>query len=504
MVRHRGKKARKIEAVGEDSGVAELNETAANQEVEIHGDDVDVVTIDDQISNPCELANLEIGEAAARVIKQANTWATGVEVPLGPTASTAAVDNSTETGSSSGSIVQRLSLIGDKEEHLRSAPGRVGDDELDKELEAGKELAQRGYASKILDLLKQKCEQEEAAKTATQLGCSDNRPIITTQYRPEPIGTPRVPPIPLGVPLHTFRSQQKVPATMTNQGVNNSSAGDYNFNNPVDRQPLDLSFKKLGTSLTSTAGMYANTNLVNIYDKLVSTYDIDRPNRSHDSAMNPSPVKEFIEEPNRRGVIDELQIWMDQGSRSLFTSTIIEERRCVGPALGVRVGKILVNPWVSPQNDDQRKLLADILAGELKVGLLKSRDGRIIMRRKGLVMLQSDRLGCRCGGCVLRFPEKYDAWLGWIGHEIHQVGILDEFQKGFIMICPDCGLNPASPTVLDNCTDAILTCIRHWDDVNKGVIMEAVPLRVDCLCNRMFAKKMQNQEATSTTKRGIL
>ncbi|KAJ8676994.1 hypothetical protein QAD02_012781 [Eretmocerus hayati] len=206
------------------------------------------------------------------------------------------------------------------------------------------------------------------------------------------------------------------------------------------------------------------------------------------------------------GIINDVQMTRDRfnDSRSLFTAAIRQNRQCSGPAVGVPVGKIPTNPWFAPKSKDQKKLLLGIITGVYRMGVLKSKDGRIIIRKKGFVLLQSDRLGWRCGECNLDHPGKYNEWDGWTGHEVHQVGILDNFTGYFDMICPDCGRNPLRTKHLDNCIDAIVTYARHWKDVNQGVIMEVVPLRVDCLCSRLTAGNLQGPEPVNKLQRGHL
>ncbi|KAJ8669547.1 hypothetical protein QAD02_000806 [Eretmocerus hayati] len=440
------------------------------------------VTVEDPQPNPCESAALEIEEAAAEAIKQANTWAGAIPRP--PKSAVSATIVSADVESNDSSTKRLESLIGKEGTQLRSAPRRSKKIEWNNELQAAEELAKRGYASQLLEILKKNSEPNHAANTTT---------TIVSGYQPEPVGTPRLPPM-IGVPIRTFLHQAAIPISTRDQGMDIQVYEDHHFGNQADSMPVDLSLNQGGASFTTTAKMGTETITTNSYNRPV----ISGVKRAFKSATNPIFVNKFAEFDQLRNSTEEQHIWINQNPRSLFTATT-RNKKCVGPAIGVPVGKIPTNPWVAPQNEEQRKLLSALLTNKLKVGLLKAKDGRVIMRRKGLIVLQPDRLGWRCGACILRYPEKYNAWAGWIGHEIHQVGILDEFQNnGFTMICPDCGRNPASPTVLDDCTDSILTCICHWEDVSNGIIMESIPLRVDCLCSWMTAKELKTLKSTST------
>ncbi|KAJ8677426.1 hypothetical protein QAD02_013213 [Eretmocerus hayati] len=434
MGRRRGMKLQKVKSMEKELEVTgkEDNETLNNENY----DEIDVVAVDDPHSNPressnleieeaaakaiehsnqCELAIFEIKEAAAKVIEQANTWAGAVQIPSKPSAPATI---------------------------LRSATRRFEEKEWTYELQAAEELAERGYASQLSGILKHKNNQEQAAGSTA-------KSTAASRYQPKPVGTPRLRPIPIGVPIRTFLRQPMMPFSTMGQ---------------VDCEPWKLSMNQGGASCTITAKINANTNSTNSYNRPITS----GIKRSFNPAMNPIFKNKFTEFDQRRNNTEEQHIWINQNSRSLFTATTTRNKRCVGPADGVPVGKIPTNPWVAPQNNDQRRFLSAILDGKLKIGLLKARDGR---------------------------PEKYNAWIGWIGHEVLQIGVLDEFQKsGFVIICSDCGQNPVSPTVLDDCTDAIITCIRHWDDVSNGTIMKTIPMRVDCFCSWMSAKKLKPLE----------
>ncbi|KAJ8686185.1 hypothetical protein QAD02_021979 [Eretmocerus hayati] len=330
------------------------------------------------------------------------------------------------------------------EEEVRSAPRKFDIGDWQNEQNAAKELAQQGLANKLLLLLREKSQQDQEAAN------------LAREYIPAPIGTPQLPPMPMGVPIRTYLSSTHMQVPEAAMIID-------------QHEPLDLTAHQTDSIVKTTARMGPARTATSTYTGPISATGLKR--RYDDVSNEPSG---------------------DQQVRSLFTSTVIRERRCFGPALGVPVGKIPTNPWVAPQTEAQRRLLEAILTGTLKIGLLKANDGRIIMRRKGFIWLQPDNSGWRCGACNLTYPKKYNNWLGWIGHEIHQVGILDEFaRKGFIIICPDCGRNPVSPMNFDDCIDAVLTCARHWDDINSNVIMEVIPVRSDCLCNRPPARMPQ-------------
>ncbi|KAJ8686302.1 hypothetical protein QAD02_022096 [Eretmocerus hayati] len=51
----------------------------------------------------------------------------------------------------------------------------------------------------------------------------------------------------------------------------------------------------------------------------------------------------------------------------------------------------------------------------MRVCLLETKDGQVIMRWRVFVLLQPDKLGWRCGICVLDYPSKYNQWDGWTG-----------------------------------------------------------------------------------------
>ncbi|KAJ8672686.1 hypothetical protein QAD02_003946 [Eretmocerus hayati] len=57
------------------------------------------------------------------------------------------------------------------------------------------------------------------------------------------------------------------------------------------------------------------------------------------------------------------------------------------------------------------------------------------------------------------------------------------------MICADWGCNPLSTKGLDDCLNAIITCARHWTDINGGVTMEVIPVRAGCLYSPAFSSK---------------
>ncbi|KAJ8665714.1 hypothetical protein QAD02_007376 [Eretmocerus hayati] len=256
--------------------------------------------------------------------------------------------------------------------------------------------------------------------------------------------------------------------------------------NVIQNRPLGLSFNRSCTS-TVTAGQGSATTTTLTYQTPITTSMVKRSRVE----MPTQYGFELTDYMDNTGQFSSRRVAMnfENRTRSVFTSTT-RDFRCIGPAVGVFVDKISTNPLFAPQSENQKKLFEVLMTKNLKIGLLKSEDGRVIMNETGSVLLQPDRLGWRCGNCCLKHPEKYNKWQGWMVHEVNQVGILDEYPV--VMICADCGNNALSPYNLDNCVDAVITCARHWEDVNKGVIMEVLPICVDCLCSQMTAQKLQD------------
>ncbi|KAJ8677702.1 hypothetical protein QAD02_013489 [Eretmocerus hayati] len=454
----------------------------------------------------------------SQAVEQAYAW--NVEVQVNPTLSITANNNPIATHEAAqSSVTENISgsSVAINEEELtrcNSAPTQFNTKDWDRELTAPEEPAQRGCASQLLRLLKEKLQQEEFNDKGS------GKANVINQYHPEPIGTPRIPPMPKGVPIVTFKRTPRIQMNTIRKIEDSPSTTGFNDQyyitidlNTAGAQatvtsvgqpraaywPSEINFDRTGLNLaaqetiTSTARNGFNDNTTIVYDKPIVSTGIKRPRNSTPKNIPSHTSKNMIRFAGQiidGEVLRQQQIYPGD-SRSLLRSNIQQERRCIGPALGVPVGKIPTNPWCAPQNEEQRQLFAAILSGKMKVGLLKATDGRVIMRRRGFVLLQPDKLGWRCGMCLLDHPRKYNQWDSWTGHGVHQVDILDEFSNGFIMICPDCDRNPNSPKLLDDCIEAIITCIRHWEDVGKGVIMEVLPPRQDCLCNRMPAKNLQ-------------
>ncbi|KAJ8685813.1 hypothetical protein QAD02_021606 [Eretmocerus hayati] len=365
--------------------------------------------------------------------------------------------------------------------------------------------AQRGCAYQLLNLPKAQLKadeevSEDAFGNSSQSGSNIDEPSRGGKYQLEPIGTPRIPPMPNSVPLSNFlhvRSKASSTRTMYASAIPPPSA----YSGNLQYQSIDLSLAGTDTIITATANIGINTATTDLHKQPMLTTGIKR---SSSSVLDPNRAARINSNIDSIGSINDLQLSRNRldNPRSLFTAAVRQNRQCAGPALGVPVGKIPTNPWFAPKCMDQRKLLMGIITGEYRMGVLKSKDGRIIKRKKGFVSLQPDRLRWRCGACCLKHPKKYNRWDGWTGHKIHQVGILDCFTGYFNMVCPDCGGNPLRVKHLDNCQDAIITCARHWKDVNQGTIMEVVPLRQVCLCSLPLAGDFQDPK-TGTKWRPI-
>ncbi|KAJ8671950.1 hypothetical protein QAD02_003209 [Eretmocerus hayati] len=301
-------------------------------------DEIDVVTVEDPQFNPCESATLEIEEAAAKAMKQANTWIGATLMPPEPAASATIVSSNAEIDDSimkpippksaaSATIVSSndeiddsnmkprsipliafQSLIGEEGTQLWSAPKRSKEIEWDDELQAAQELATRGYASRLLEILKKENEPEQAANTTA-------RPTIVSGYQPEPVGTPRLPPMPIGVPIYNSFRQNAIQISAINQGIGNQVYQDHRLErNP---KPIDLSLNQGGASFTTTARMETETISTNSYNRPI----ISDVKRAFNSATNPIFGDKSAEIGQHKINTERQHIWINQNPRSLFAAT---------------------------------------------------------------------------------------------------------------------------------------------------------------------------------------
>ncbi|KAJ8678476.1 hypothetical protein QAD02_014263 [Eretmocerus hayati] len=388
---------------------------------------------------------------------------------------------------------------------IRSAPRKFDAGDWREELEAAKELARQGLASNLLVLLKEKLQQNQDAANRVQSSEYVPIPIGTPQqnqgtrsyartsgimeYVPTPIGTAPIPSMPKGIPIRAYL----YPST-TAPAAPGNAIPLLALPRPTmmmdQYKPLDSTSVPTNSLVTATAPMEFGAKTTSTYTRPLTATGIKR---RYDTMSGPAVAT--ATEATTYNTINGRQLYSSEesGTRSLFAASLIRREQCVGPALGVPVGKIPVNPLMAPENELQGKLFEAIMTGKYKIGLLKTTDGKIIMRKKGAVVLQPDRQGWRCGACVLKFPKKYNNWKGWVVHEVHQVGVSDEFLGNFLMLCVDCGRCPLRTENLDDCPDAITVCARHWGDIDNGIIMEVIPIRVDCRCSQQSAGNLQNR-----------
>ncbi|KAJ8686098.1 hypothetical protein QAD02_021892 [Eretmocerus hayati] len=127
--------------------------------------------------------------------------------------------------------------------------------------------------------------------------------------------------------------------------------------------------------------------------------------------------------------------------------------------------------------------------GKIEIGAIYDIHGRLIMRKRGVVVIPPNRREWRCGWCFEEDEHRYNNWDNWIPHEIHQVGALSRFVP---MICPDCGRDPLLTFNLDDCVEAIVAWKRSQKDINAGKIAEVVPIRGDCLCNYLSTEELRH------------
>ncbi|KAJ8688652.1 hypothetical protein QAD02_024447 [Eretmocerus hayati] len=173
---------------------------------------------------------------------------------------------------------------------------------------------------------------------------------------------------------------------------------------------------------------------------------------------------------------------------------------CMGsPAVGITVGIIPTEPLYVPQDELELKLLLAMTSGRrFQLGSLHDARNRVVMRKRGIVLIQPDRMGWRCLGCRIENKEKYNSWTGWMVHDIHQVGVLDEFGP---MICVDCGRNALFTSNFDDAIEAFIACKRMWRYVNEGKIIEVFPVRVDCLCRHVPPEVLQAVAAAKNLRK---
>ncbi|KAJ8675248.1 hypothetical protein QAD02_011034 [Eretmocerus hayati] len=110
------------------------------------------------------------------------------------------------------------------------------------------------------------------------------------------------------------------------------------------------------------------------------------------------------------------------------------------------------------------------------------------MRKRGIVIIQPDRMGWKYLTCRIENKEKYNQWGGWIIDDVHQVGVLNKFPP---MICMDYGRNAQSTFNSDDAINAFIACKRMWKYVNQEKIIEVFPVRVDCLCSHVPPEVLQ-------------
>ncbi|KAJ8671032.1 hypothetical protein QAD02_002291 [Eretmocerus hayati] len=172
------------------------------------------------------------------------------------------------------------------------------------------------------------------------------------------------------------------------------------YSGNLQYQSIDLSLTGTDTITTTTANIGMNTATTDLLKQTISTAGIKR---SCSSVLDPTIAARITSNIDSIGSINDLQLSRNQldNPRSLFTAAVRQNRQCAGPASGVPVGKIPTNPWFAPKCLDQMKLLMSIITGEYRIGVSKSKDGRIIIREKGFGFVQPDRLGWRCGTCCL-------------------------------------------------------------------------------------------------------
>ncbi|KAJ8684969.1 hypothetical protein QAD02_020762 [Eretmocerus hayati] len=361
-------------------------------------------------------------------------------------------------------------------DNQRSSPKEVFNGDWAKEIAAADELAKRGYANQPLTLLKEKlAEQEKAAGTNSSVEYSQFS-LNLEEYSSKATGNLQAAP----KKLDDDHWARRLPVAGS---LTEEDRGKTFFALPKGQEIID-------DDITGQ-----------ISRELPRLDPIGTPKIP--PMPGATPIK-FLPSPkmniqNALGsmIMPESNISQNYPLNLSFNKT--RDLRFIGPAVGVPVGRIPTNPLFAPQTETQKRLLEALITKELKIGLLKANDGRVIMRKSGVVLLQPDRLGWHCGLCILKYPGKYNQWQGWMVHEIHQVGILDEYSV--IMICDDCGLNPLSPSNLGGCVDAVITCARNWGDINDGILMEVLPVRVDCLCSQLTAKDLQDRILGTTRPR---
>ncbi|KAJ8677750.1 hypothetical protein QAD02_013537 [Eretmocerus hayati] len=276
---------------------------------------------------------------------------------------------------------------------IQSAPREFQAGDWHDESEAAKELAQQGLASNLLFLLKEKLQQNQVAASRAQAsGVKEYVPIPigtsqqnrgatsyaqtseTREYVPAPIVTPPIPPMPKGIPIrgHLY------PSTTAPGGAIPSLA-------PPGPGMIMDQYNPLKSTLVSTNSLVNTTAPMKFGAKTTSTYTrpitVTGVKRRYDTMS--STAVAAATRTNIYNTTSGQQLYC-QGSntRSLFAASLVRRGRCVGPALGVPVGKISVNPLMAPQNELQGELFEAIMTGKYKIGLLKTTDGKIIMRKK--------------------------------------------------------------------------------------------------------------------------
>ncbi|KAJ8676993.1 hypothetical protein QAD02_012780 [Eretmocerus hayati] len=265
MSRRRGTKNKKAGQLGDGMG-ALRDETTVENEIASVEDEIDVVTIDNPYIDPCVQAALAIEGTTTQAINEACTWliaapptTTSEQSASGILATTktflSAPPTTTPESSASGVSTTTKTFLYESKESTSSAETQVGKSSNSstnfwgKEWAAVEELAKHGLANQLLTLLKKKLQaDEEAAAERTK------RTILNPerQYEPEPIGTPRIPPMPLGVPLYTFlRPDQQEPLPL-----------NYQLN--IHDAPMILNPVPTNTIVTTTANANQNITTTNI------------------------------------------------------------------------------------------------------------------------------------------------------------------------------------------------------------------------------------------------
>ncbi|KAJ8665710.1 hypothetical protein QAD02_007372 [Eretmocerus hayati] len=334
--------------------------------------------------------------------------------------------------------------------NVRSAPERFDNKRVQQERRAAEELAGRGYASQVLDIL---------GKLA---------------------GTLDQPP-----PQEPSEARGSAGALV----ANTSSAEEIN-------EPMDLTLTTSGPMLEAAPRlgegfraavkprMFPETVPASV--KYIFASSMVRETGATYSARNMAPMRKPV------------PTIAPMPRPSMIPG---QPQPCLGsPAVGIKVGFIPETPLFAPQDQLERELFQALRTGKpYQIGEIRDSRNRLIVKRTGIIMIQPNRLGWRCEYCFLEDNQKYGGWKGWPVHEMCQIGALEDFE---IMRCIDCGRDPLRTSGLDGPADAIVTCKREWGNINKGKIVEMLTAaRAGCLCNQI-SSEMLHALAAARAQRG--